>query len=193
MDVARRLKTATLGLFGNGLATFESIRRARASPASEVKCINVGSDRPSASDGSNPLPRSAIETAAKTVAVGTAVGVGSAAVATPAAVAAAHAVGFGTAGVTGGSIAAGLQVPLTMAGGWFATFQSVGATAMLATSTVVGVGLVVGAAAAGGYVLWSRRGGSVPATPAAPVPIVHPVPPDDSAAAAERTRIPSRM
>jgi hypothetical protein len=40
-----------------------------------------------------------------------------------------NSVGFGTVGVTGGSIAAGIQAGLgaVTAGGWFATFQSIGA------------------------------------------------------------------
>lgn len=36
--------------------------------------------------------------------------------------------GFGLAGIVGGSIAAGVQGPAVAAGSWFATLQSVGAT-----------------------------------------------------------------
>ena len=56
-------------------------------------------------------------------------------------------VGFGTAGVAAGSIAAAIQGPATIAGGLFALCQSAGVVGMAAT-TQAGIG-AAGAAVAG--------------------------------------------
>ncbi|UJR11925.1 hypothetical protein I4U23_016103 [Adineta vaga] len=59
------------------------------------------------------------------------------------------AVGFTSAGVAAGSIAASLQTATTASGSIFALCQSAGAVGAVAASTSVGVGLGAGAAAGG--------------------------------------------
>lgn len=51
-------------------------------------------------------------------------------------------IGFGSAGVAAGSIAAAVQTPATVAGGWFAACQSAGVLGMAAT-TKLGIGAAV--------------------------------------------------
>lgn len=58
-------------------------------------------------------------------------------------------VGFTSAGVAAGSIAASMQTAATVSGSVFALCQSAAATGVLATSTTLGVGLAAGAAAGG--------------------------------------------
>ncbi|CAF2105817.1 unnamed protein product [Rotaria magnacalcarata] len=58
-------------------------------------------------------------------------------------------VGFTSAGVAAGSIAASMQTATTAAGSIFALCQSAGAVGAVAASTSVGVGLVAGATAGG--------------------------------------------
>ena len=50
--------------------------------------------------------------------------------------------GFGTTGVAAGSIAASVQGPATVAGGWFASCQSAGVVGM-AVSTKAGIGAAI--------------------------------------------------
>jgi hypothetical protein len=59
------------------------------------------------------------------------------------------AVGFTSAGVAAGSIAASLQTATTISGSLFALCQSAGAVGAVAASTSIGVGLTAGAATAG--------------------------------------------
>ena len=59
------------------------------------------------------------------------------------------AVGFTSAGVAAGSIAASMQTATTVSGSVFALCQSAAATGIVATSTSVGVGLAAGATAGG--------------------------------------------
>jgi hypothetical protein len=59
------------------------------------------------------------------------------------------AVGFTSAGVAAGSIAASMQTATTVSGSVFALCQSAGAVGAVATSTSVGVGLAAGATAGG--------------------------------------------
>ena len=56
-------------------------------------------------------------------------------------------VGFTSAGVAAGSIAASMQTATTAAGSFFALCQSAGAVGAVATTTSVGVGLAAGATA----------------------------------------------
>jgi hypothetical protein len=58
-------------------------------------------------------------------------------------------VGFTSAGVAAGSIAASMQTATTVSGSLFALCQSAGAVGAVATSTSVGVGLAAGATASG--------------------------------------------
>lgn len=59
------------------------------------------------------------------------------------------AVGFTSAGVAAGSIAASMQTATTASGSLFALCQAAGATGVVATSTSVGVGAAAGATAGG--------------------------------------------
>ncbi|CAF1365950.1 unnamed protein product [Adineta steineri] len=58
-------------------------------------------------------------------------------------------VGFTSAGVAGGSIAAAFQTATTASGSFFALCQSAGAVGAVATSTSLGVGAAAGVAAGG--------------------------------------------
>ncbi|CAF1023592.1 unnamed protein product [Didymodactylos carnosus] len=58
-------------------------------------------------------------------------------------------VGFTSAGVAAGSLAASMQTATTVSGSVFALCQSAGAVGAVATSTSVGVGLAAGATAGG--------------------------------------------
>ncbi|CAF4139816.1 unnamed protein product [Rotaria sp. Silwood2] len=58
-------------------------------------------------------------------------------------------VGFTSAGVAAGSLAASMQTATTVSGSVFALCQSAGAVGAVATSTSVGVGLVAGTTAGG--------------------------------------------
>jgi hypothetical protein len=58
-------------------------------------------------------------------------------------------VGFTSAGVAAGSLAASMQTATTVSGGFFALCQSAAATGAVAASTSMGVGLAAGAAASG--------------------------------------------
>jgi len=65
-------------------------------------------------------------------------------------------IGFGAAGVAAGSIAAAIQGPATLAGGWFALCQSAGAIGM-AVTTQAGIGAASGtvAGAIAAIVVWT--------------------------------------
>ena len=66
-------------------------------------------------------------------------------------------IGFGAAGVAAGSIAAAIQGPATLAGGWFALCQSAGVIRM-AVTTQAGIGAASGTVAgaiAAAIVVWT--------------------------------------
>ncbi|CAF1077345.1 unnamed protein product [Adineta ricciae] len=90
----------------------------------------------------------------KTVVVGTTAAVTAPLVAVPAL----GAVGFTSAGVAAGSVAATMQSATTVTGSIFALCQSAGAVGAVATSTSVAVGLTAGTVAGGVTALAAKNG-----------------------------------
>lgn len=80
------------------------------------------------------------------------------------------AVGFTSAGVAAGSMAASMQTATTVSGSIFALCQSAAATGVVATSTSVGVGLAAGATAGGVTAAVLGRSPDEPGNPQAPTP-----------------------
>lgn len=145
-----------------------------ATASQPIRCEKCGAEI-AGQQGEVPPPDQGEENhnGAKVAAVAGAVGAAAGVAAPVAVVAGVQAIGFGTAGITGGSIAASLMSASAVAsgggvaaGGTIATLQAIGATASVAViggpvTIAVGGMIIVGGTAAGlaygGYKLWNWR------------------------------------